>query len=776
MGTFKRVLACALLLPVATAWSQDDVKPEPTDAVKLEEIEVIGTTPYAGSEISLEEYPGGAQTADAEDIDQAAVINFNTFLNNYFGSVHVTDAVNNPFKPDLHYRGYVVSPLLGLPQGLTVWQDGVRINEPFGDAVNFSFIPMAAIASVDLIPGANPLYGLNTLGGAISIQTKDGFSHPGLEVQAYAGSFGRRSAYVAYGGHQGNVGYFLLAQTFEEDGWRDHSHSEVNQFFGKLTVLTQHGEINFSVTMADNTLRGNGAVPVELAKLKGRDAVFTYPDQTKPELMFFNLRGIRHFTEESSLSWGVYYRSSDKTTFNGDASEFAECVDKPGFLCVEGEELVYTPAGRPVEYLGDEFVYGTQNTSSLEQDGYGLSLQLTTPGLLDGELITGLAVNYATASYSATQEIARLTAERGTEGLGTINARAITRVDTETMTYSVFALHRMPLFTPAVNWTIGGRYNYNKIELNDRTPTFPFLGPDTTSLDGEHTFKRLNLFTGLTWDVTEHFTVYGNVGQSSRTPTPLELACANPDAPCRLPIGLVDDPPLDPVVATTVALGARGDTKSLDWRVTVFSAWNNDAIRFQATENQFKSFFTNIDETVHQGIELGVTWHITRALRLSADYTYLNAEFGDSFYISSPNNPADPTPNDPTIKVEEGDRIPLVPKHIFNVAVDWQATDKLTLGMLVTGNSEQIFRGDEGNVDSARVDGFAIVNVRARYEFTDNFAVFARANNLFDTEYSTFGVYGESGAYFLPSRIGDNPRFIAPGAPRSFFVGMELEL
>lgn len=764
----SRVLASVLLLPAAIAWGQDDITLEP--------IEVIGTTPFEGSAIRIEKYPGAAQTADAQDIEEAAVLNFNTFINQEFGSVHATDAVNNPFKPDLHYRGYTVSPLLGLPQGLTVWQDGVRINEPFGDAVNFSLIPLAAIATVDLIPGSNPIFGLNTLGGALNIKTKDGFSHPGLEVQAFAGDFGRMGGHVAYGGSQGDLGWFVVGQTFEEDGWRDFSQSEVQQLFGKLTALTDHGEINFSVAAAENTLRGNGAVPVGLIEREGRDAIFTYPDETSPELLFFNLRGIRNFTDEVSLAWGAYYRSSDKTTFNGDGSEFGQC-DPPNsaFVCVEDEGQVFTPSGQPVTYLGDSFSYGTENTSSLEQDGYGLSAQLSSPGLMDGELITGVAVNIADSSYSSSQEIARLTPQRGTEGLGIVNAAAIVQAETSKATYSIFALHRMPLFTPALEWTIGGRYNYHTVELKDRNPDFSsFLGPDTTSLDGKHTFKRLNLFTGLTYDVTETLTVFGNVGQSSRAPTPLELSCANPEAPCRFPNGLVDDPPLEAVVATTVAVGARGGTSSLDWRVALFSSWNKNAIRFQATENQFKSFFENIDKTVHQGIEIGLNYHITPALRLSADYTYLNAEFGDSFSISSPNNPADPTPGGPAIKVEDGDRIPLTPEHIFNVGLDWQATGQLQLGVDVQGNSDQFFRGDEANVDSERVDGFAIVNAHARYAFSENVAVFVRGINLFDAEYATFGVYGEADEV-LPN-ASDNPRFIGPGAPRAFWVGVELQL
>ena len=84
---------------------------------------------------------------------------------------------SNPFQADINYRGYTASPLLGTPQGLSVYMDGVRLNQPFGDVVSWDLIPRLAIASTTLMPGSNPLFGLNTLGGALAIQTKDGRDH-----------------------------------------------------------------------------------------------------------------------------------------------------------------------------------------------------------------------------------------------------------------------------------------------------------------------------------------------------------------------------------------------------------------------------------------------------------------------------------------------------------------------------------------------------------------------------------------------------------------------
>ena len=101
--------------------------------LELGGIDIIGATPFAGSEVDADRYPANVQHAESQRIERGETLNLNQFMQQELGSVHVNDATNNPFQPDLNYRGYTASPLLGLPQGLSIYQDGVRINEPFGD-------------------------------------------------------------------------------------------------------------------------------------------------------------------------------------------------------------------------------------------------------------------------------------------------------------------------------------------------------------------------------------------------------------------------------------------------------------------------------------------------------------------------------------------------------------------------------------------------------------------------------------------------------------------
>ena len=194
-------------------------------------------------------------------------------------SVTVTDSQAGTFQPDMLFRGFTGSPLLGSSEGLAVYQDGVRMNEAFGDTVSWDAIPATAIASLNLIPGSNPLFGLNALGGALSIRTKDGFSASGSRGSFRGGSFGRYDAEAESGGQNGRLGYYLAGSLNTEDGWRDHSPSTVRRLFGDVGWRSTGSQFNVSFTGASNDLTGNGPSPEPLLA-QDRAAVFTYPDRT----------------------------------------------------------------------------------------------------------------------------------------------------------------------------------------------------------------------------------------------------------------------------------------------------------------------------------------------------------------------------------------------------------------------------------------------------------------------------------------------------------------
>ncbi|HET7131665.1 MAG TPA: TonB-dependent receptor plug domain-containing protein, partial [Gammaproteobacteria bacterium] len=345
-GSFVRLrprvaVAALALCFAAAAQSQTPATPDT--------IEVIGVTPLPSD---VNRLAANAQTATAEQIRAQGALDISDYLRRSSSSVFVNEAQSNPLQPDLQFRGFVGSPLLGLPQGLAVYQNGVRVNEPFGDTVNWALIPEAAIERVTLLPGANPLFGLNALGGAIAIDTKSGFADPGTRAEVSAGSFDRTEVQVETGGAKNDrLGWFVTASHFDEDGWRDFSPSRANQLFASLGLQSARSSLDLSVTYADTDLIGNGAAPEDLLESRS-EAIFTRPDQTRNELAMFTVTGSTKLANALTLTGNAYARRSDIRTLNGDDSDFEECASTPGFLCEGGgddEEPLLDPNGDPIE-------------------------------------------------------------------------------------------------------------------------------------------------------------------------------------------------------------------------------------------------------------------------------------------------------------------------------------------------------------------------------------------------------------------------------------------
>ena len=199
-----------------------------------------------------------------------------------------------------------------------------------------------------------------------------------------------------------------------------------------------------------------------------------------------------------------------------------------------------------------------------------------------------------------------------------------------------------------------GRYNLSFIRLDDQH------GED---LNGFHKFERFNPSAGLTYAFMPQFTAYGSYSESNRAPTPVELTCANPEAPCKLPNAFLADPPLDQVVAKTWEAGFRGEFAQLwggkiNWTAGVFQTENHDDILFISSGNLTnQGYFDNVGTTRRRGIELGLSGVFER-VRFGINYTLLDATFRTPFLASSPNNPS---ADSGQIQVEKGDRLPGIP-------------------------------------------------------------------------------------------------------------------
>jgi len=771
----KKLVYTTLGLCSLTAVNIAVAKDEPLD---LGVMNVISTSPLDGRGVDANKLPSNIQTVSAEKLQKAQSISLADYINQYLGSVSINEAQNNPLQPDIYYRGFVASPLLGMPQGLSTYVNGVRFNEPFGDTVNWDLIPEGAVDSMALYGGSNPVYGLNSLGGAISVKTKTGFSAPGHQIEVYGGSWDRHSEELTSGWNNGTWGYFLDLNHFEEDGWRNFSPTKAERAFGTLSWRGDKGSLDLTLAANDNDMRGNGATPETMLRQEGRKSVFTHPDQTITRMFFSELAGSYDVTDDIEVSGNAYFRQNRVKTFNGDTSDFEACLADPTLLCETpgpDEQIVTDTNGNQV--LADDAVEGgTNNTSQTNMRGRGGSLQSVFAQDLfkhKNNLTVGTSYDYSSVHFNADTELASLTDNRGTVGSGILVDEPRVRLTTNTSAVGVFLSDSFSI-TDDLTATVAGRYNYIHMNLIDKYGT---------ELNGSHTFERLNPSAGLTYNIFDNLTVFGNYSESTRAPSPMELSCADPAAPCKLPNSFTADPPLEQVVAKTWEGGFRGDLNNavgkgdLKWNLGYFHTINTNDIIFRRDLNSgliSQGFFQNVGKTRRYGIEAGTQinypqlfssiddWHF------STNYTYLNARFLSGF------DSLDPLDHDQIARVDQGDKIPGIPEHIFKATIGVDLWQKLSLALDGRYSGDQVFRGDEAN-NNPKLSGYWVFNARAEYKFTENVALFGKLDNIFDNNYNSFGVYGDASS--IPGNFGTgNDRFVSPGMPRAGWLGVRLSM
>ena len=480
-------------------------------AQNAEEIVIIGVIP-TGAGIDKDKIPFPVQNRNSSDIENANPLNISDFLRQSFSSVSLNDAQNNPMQPDLQYRGFTASPLLGLAQGLAVYQNGARINEPLGDAVNWDLLPQSAVQGITLAGGANPLFGLNSLGGSLIIDMKDGFSSPGRSVEISSGSFGRTTANIEVGGNNGSIGYYANLESFQEDGWRDQSESEALNFYGSVGWRLDSTRLNLNYQYGVSELIGNGATPTELLALD-REAIFTGPDVTENDMHMASFDYEHDVNANISFGGNIFYRKNKTDSFNGDGSEFAVCsfAGTPQLLEeIEGDDLeelglvdedicnnqfansdaleIFLNQSASMLDLDPEFNLenftdeisgsgilsdqGINNISDRAQESRGADFQWTIRGNFLGysaQIIAGGAYYRGESNFNSILELAEIDPiSRLTLGLGTgtfVDSEA-TSINTKTESSSLYITNTMDL-SSKVALTLSARGNYTDVVLRD---------------------------------------------------------------------------------------------------------------------------------------------------------------------------------------------------------------------------------------------------------------------------------------------------------------------
>ena len=784
------LLSCAVLPGMAAA--QEAI---PT-------IEVVGVAPVPGGEIDRDKVPSNVLTIPGTDLAPTKTPSLLDGMVQSIPFVSLSDQSGNAFQRNLDYRGFNASPVPGTPQGIAVYQNGSRINEAFGDVVNWDLIPEMAIARMTLMPN-NPLFGLNATGGAMSIEMKNGFTYQGNEAVLRGGSYGRISAGAQSGYQKDNFSAYVAGDTTYDGGWRDFSSSsQIRRMYVDLGAKGDETEFHVSFTGADNKLGGTVATPIEMLNRRW-SSVYTWPQTTHLQLAFLQASGKWTPTDTLTLQGNAYFRAYRAAHVDANGSDAQPCdVGGPldGQLCI-GDGVTALNQNMPVfNTLPANSALGEIDRNTTNSNSYGGSLQATSTARLfehDNHFVVGTSIDRGHTNFQSSSELGTVDQNFFVTGTGVFIDQpladlALVNLGTTNTYVGVYATDTFDI-TSQLSFTAGGRYNFAQINLQDLTGTNPLL-------TSQNQFQRFNPVVGLTYKITPNVSAYAGYSEANRAPTPLELGCSDPAIPCQIDNFLLADPPLKQVVSHTIEGGLRGEVsgsgaaaelvtkapKKADavadggwrfrWGISLFRIENSDDIVNIASQVPGHGFFQNAGTTLRQGVEAKVdlSWNRWTAY---ANYTFIDATYQSFITLSSPNNPAaDPLTG--TINVVPGDHIPGIPAQRFKVGAEYQITDAWKLGADLNVVGSQYLIHDDSNLN-AKVPANWVVNMHSSYQVTKNVEIFGLVQNLFNQHYYSAGTFFSTAGFNNSTPGGANlftfndPRTFLPGMPLAVYAGIK---
>jgi len=765
--------------------AQENGAPE---SENLPSVTVFGTTPLPGSGVDIDKVPANVQTLSGSDLAREGTPSLINGLASQASSVNVNATLGDPFQPDLLYRGFAASPVLGTPQGLAVYQNGVRVNEAFGDAVNWDLIPDVAIDRLNVASG-NPVYGLNALGGAVLVTMKNGFTYQGFESELAGGSFGQRGTTIQFGKQAGNFAAYVAGRFFDEDGWRQFSPDHVKQIYADAGVHGEKASVDLTFAGANNRLAGEGTVPVQELAVN-RSLVFTSPQLNIDELEFVTSSGSYQATDTLSFQADAYRREFHQDVENGNTTNFTACAPPNGLVCQSDATTALTStSGGTIPDLsnGGTNPIGENDRETIRAVTIGGALQTTYTGEIFGRennFVAGASLDHANVDFQSSTEPGVINPALQVLPSGFFVSTAENTGFSATPVslsaaddyYGIYLTDTWNA-TDALALTASARYNIANIALTDHRGS---------NLSGSSVYRRLDPAFGAAYKIAPELTAYAGYTEGNRAPTPSEIECSDPAQPCLLPSSLSSDPPkLKQVVSHGYETGLRGSFAlpaivpgKFSWNFALFRTDLEDDIYAVATSLS-TGFFENIGSTRRQGAETGLRYEDS-SWSIFGAYSFVDAIFRSPLTLPSPNNPfADANGN---IHVRPGDRLPGIPQHQLKLGADYRIWPNWTVGATMVYFGPQFLRGDESN-QNPQLPGYAVVNLHSSYEVTEHIEIFAAVSNLFDAHYSTFGQFGDPtgvGAPGVPAGAvtngpGVDNRFVSPAPPIAVYGGIRAK-
>ncbi len=770
-----------LLLAVPAAYAAGAAPP----VVELPTLDIISTTPISGTGIDATKIPAAITKIDAAQIDREKAPSVVRSLSQQVPSIELQTITGNDLQPDVEFRGFDASPVQGTPQGLAVYQNGMRINEAFGDTVNWDLIPPEAVKSMEVISN-NPAFGLNALGGAIVMQMKDGFNFQGTTLDLMGGSYGRAQGSLQSGKQIGPWGAYIEIDGAHDSGYRQFGGSDLRRIYGDIGYKAEQSEFHISAGGASNNFGAAGTSPFELLQSSWSN-VYTTPQTSTNQVGYVNATANVSVTPTWSIQGNAHVRSFYQATQDGNPTDVQPCDPSQGgaagYLCFNDP---VTPAnGLNGQQLANTFpsdaTLGENDRTYTQSTTVGATLQGTNTDKLFGHnnhFVLGASFDYSVTHFGSNAELGTINPDYTVspsgifignsgfnDGVPTIGPVSLKTTNAYTGLYAIDAFD----VTDRLTVSAGGRYNVANITLSDQ------IG---TALNGGGDFTRFNPMIGATYKITPEISAYAGYSEANRAPVPLELGCADPLHPCILATFLVADPSLQQVISRTEEVGLRGSHSlgeygHVGWQLGVWRTENsNDILNVPDPDQPGYGYFQNVGSTRRQGIEAHVDYRNDK-LSLSANYAYVDATFLNSFQLGSNSPFADANGN---IQVSPGNQIPMTPHHRIKFAADYAVTPQFTIGGDVNIVSSRFFDGDASN-QYQQLPGYWVANLDASYQITKNIQVYAKADNVFNNRYYTYGTFFDTTDVPNFANGGNpftDPRSLTPARPQAFYGGVRV--
>ncbi|MEO8140952.1 MAG: TonB-dependent receptor [Gemmatimonadota bacterium] len=674
-------LIAALAMPLAAQQPDSARVRKDSTVIELAPIEVVGsilapTGPTVGSGV-----PARITIISRDQIEASEPRQLSDLLVGQAG-ISSYDDLGGSYKMSISTRGFFASPVVGLPQGISVFLDGIRQNEPDAAQVNFDLLPMEHVTRVEILSGTSSLLGRNSLGGAINLVTNSGGGPPRGELEVSGGNYKTFGTDASVSGslNHGKWSYYAGGGYDREDGWRQVTGAEQYNGFFNLGRLTQTWGIRLQGYGAKSRARTAGSLPLSVFN--------TRPDSNLSAGDLEDLNNLQ-------LAVSGYRKSAGGQS---SASAFVR------------------------RHRADRF----NVNQAADPDNLGKSRNRMIGASADYRWQVGQALGIRIGSEGSTSQTAvELFADSSKFGGPTTQTTFV-----KSPTWDVAGYALADLTAGRVTFSAGARYDYVRI---------PFHNQLDSSRDTSSSYSRLSPKGGVTLDAGGGLSLYGSVGGAFRAPAVIELACADETAPCPLPFALGDDPPIKPVRATTFEVGGKLVVGQAILSASAYRTNVRDDIILAGSDSApsgstIDGFFTNLAKTRRQGVELSAQLFLNGGHSLYANYAYTDATFESSADIFSIRE--DFGGNN---RVTPGDKMPLVPAHQVKFGGSFKLPAGFYTGMDGRYIGSQYLRGDEAN-NEPKLDGYFLTDARLGWH-DRGWEVVLVGNNIFQNKSATFGTF-----------------------------------